>query len=322
MNLPPAFLRAIRAVFGERGNDWLSQLPSLIAEASLRWGLRDAQPVPNLSYNFVAFATRPSTSWRFQRHSAQDEVILKIGVPNRELTSEINALKYFDGEGACQLIDCDEEKGFLLIERLKPGTMLASLEDDDERTHIAMDVMARLWASGLDTSREDHAGLFDQKYLPSKFIQLKDWFDGLKEIRPAFNGGTGPIPEELLQRVESSLPDLFADDDVHLTHGDFHHYNILSSERGWLVIDPKGVIGPAGYEIGPLMLNPWIKPMDGIQFKVQAKRRVDIIRERTGWAREKIIGWALAHSVLSAYWDLELDPVYPIEAAKIFSTFK
>jgi len=39
-------------------------------------------------------------------------------------------------------------------------------------------------------------------------------------------------------------------------HGDFHHYNVLSSDRGWLAIDPKGMLGPAAYEVGPLLMNP------------------------------------------------------------------
>lgn len=301
MILPSDFIKTIQTEFGSNGREWLSRLPTLIEETSQRWNLTDVRPVPNLSYNFVAFAQQ-----------GESDVILKIGVPNRELTSEMAALKLFNGEGACRLLDCDEEKGFLLIERLKPGTMLSELEDDDERTHIAIDVMQNL------AFRRGEAIL----PLQDQFIKLSDWFGGLKEIRPRFNGGTGPIPKDLLERVESSLPELFADDDTRLIHGDFHHYNILFSERGWLAIDPKGVIGPAGYEIGPLMLNPWIKPMDGSRFKVQAMRRVDILRERMGWARGRILGWALAHSVLSAYWDLELDPGYPLEAARIFSEIK
>lgn len=298
MNLPNEFTRNILGAFGGKGRDWLSRLPELIDETSQRWNLSDVRQVPNLSYNFVAFAKQND-----------EDVILKIGVPNRELVSEMNALRFLNGDGTCQLLACDEEKGFLLLERLQPGMMLSELENDDERTHIAIDVMENL------------AFLRGEETLPlhNNFIQLTDWFDGLKEIRPMFDGGTGPIPEKLLERVEATLPGLFAEGDVRLLHGDFHHFNILSSERGWLAIDPKGVIGPAGYEIGPLMLNPWIKPMDRDRFKVQAKRRVDILRERLGWEREKTLGWALAHSILSAYWDLELDPEYAIEAARIFS---
>ncbi len=297
MNLPQPFLQNIHAAFGERGRGWLTRLPGLIEETSQRWNLVDIKAVPNLSYNFVAFAKRSG-----------EDVVIKIGVPNRELTSEMQALKFFDGAGACRLLDCDEEKGFLLIERLQPGMMLAEMQDDDHRTHITIDVMQGLWKPAPIESQ--------------RFIQLTDWFDELKQIRATFKGETGPFPEKIFERVESQLPELFADEEVRLMHGDFHHFNILLSERGWLIIDPKGVIGPAGYEIGPLMLNPWSKPMDRTRFKVQAERRVSILRERTGWAQEKIIGWALAHSVLSACWDLELDPDYPIEAASVFFEMK
>lgn len=296
MQLPDSFIHTIRTIFEKDGETFLAVLPSLIKETSQRWGLSDIQAAPNLSYNFVAFAKKD-----------KNDVILKLGVPNHEIISEMNTLKLFNGEGACRLLDCDEEKGMLLLERLQPGQMLADLQDDDERTHIAMDVMLKL-------TRPAPAN--------GQFLLLADWFTELKNLRPKFDGGTGPFPSEVFERVEALLPELFAEDDICLMHGDFHHYNILSSERGWLVIDPKGVIGPAGYEIGPLMVNPFGILMDRAQFQVQTKRRVSIIHERTGWAREKIINWALAHSVLSAYWDLELDPAETIEMAKIFSSIK
>ncbi|MBL8061985.1 MAG: phosphotransferase, partial [Anaerolineales bacterium] len=248
---------------------------------------------------------------------AEKDVILKIGVPNPELASEMNTLRLFNGEGACQLLGCDEEKGFLLIERLKPGTMLADLQDDDERTHIAIDVMQKIWrpvdSGSLPLAREQSPTLH-------RFIQLTDWFAELESIRPQFNGGTGPFPRKIFERVEAALPELFADDNVRLIHGDFHHFNILSSDRGWLVIDPKGVIGPVGYEIGPLMINPWGSLMDRISFKVQTERRVNILSERLGWEREKIIAWALAHSVLSAWWDYPSgDWKYSLGCAQAFS---
>jgi streptomycin 6-kinase len=318
MNLPPDFIKTIQNVFGADGREMLAHLPELIAEASVRWGLRDLQPVPNLSYNFVAFAKRePSPSGRGQGEGGN--VVLKIGVPRDELSSEMAALTLFNGEGACRLLEHDVEKGFFLLERLHPGTMLSELEDDDERTHIAIDVMQKLWRP---TPSQEQAPAFQE------FIQLSDWFDGLKRIRPHFGGETGIFPKELLERVEAYLPELFAEKHC-LIHGDFHHFNILKSERGWLAIDPKGVIGPVGYEIGPLMLNPWIKPMDGSRlalssiegFEVQAKRRVDILHERLSWERERILQWTLAHAVLSAWWDYEdgMDWEYSLACAGVFA---
>src|SRR6185295_2457495 len=107
-------------------------------------------------------------------------------------------------------------------------------------------------------------------------------------------------------RVEHSVKDFFAENHMPvLMHGDFHHYNILSSERGWLVIDPKGVIGPAGYEVGPLMINPWGAISDAHGFKARTVRRVSILSERLGWEPETVLGWALAHAVLSAWWCLD-----------------
>jgi len=143
--------------------------------------------------------------------------------------------------------------------------------------------------------------------LHQKFIQLTDWFlGGFERLRKMYNGGTGPLDEKLVERVESSVKDFFAENkDPVLMHGDFHHFNILSSERGWLVIDPKGVIGPAGYEVGPLMINPWSSFSEGVNYRLRVKRRIDILHEHLGFERERILEWSLAHAVLSSWWSIE-----------------
>ena len=307
MQLPDLFKDTIKNIHKEDGGKFLAVLPDLIKEVSRRWGISDVEPVPNLSFHFATFAKR-----------GNEDVVLKMGIPNPELTSEITTLKLFNGSGACKLLESDEERGFLLLERLKPGRMLAELEDDDERTIIAADVMQKIWRPLESGSMP---GAAEQAAQHQKFIQLSNWFNGLKKIRPHFNGGTGPFPKELLERVEAILPELFADKNIKLMHGDFHHFNILSSERGWLVIDPKGVIGPAGYETGPLMINPWNTFQDNISFQRRAKRRVSILAERLGWERDFILKWATAHAVLSAWWSIEdgMDERYSLRCAGIFS---
>ena len=135
---------------------------------------------------------------------------------------------------------------------------------------------------------------------------MVDWFDGLKKLRLMFNGRTGPLDEKLIERVENSVKDFFIENhNPVLMHGDFHHFNILSSERGWLVIDAKGIIGPAGYEVGPFMMNPWGSLLKSDQVKAVIKRRIDILHEQLGWERERIREWSLAHAVLSAWWSIE-----------------
>lgn len=296
MNLPSEFIANIEGGWGEAGRQFLADLPRLIDEASQRWGLMDVRPAPTLSFNFVAFAF----------HGDQ-QVVLKMGVPNDEMVSEMTALRLFNGEGACQILEYDEEKCWMVVERLKPGMMLVTLEDDETATHIAAQVMQRIWkpiealesTSLLAKNREQAPEL-------QKFIRLSDWFDGLKRLRAGFGGGTGPFNEKLVERVERAVNDFFVENHKPvLMHGDFHHFNILSSERGWLVIDPKGVIGPAGYEVGPFLLNPWgdfLKMDNHVQL---TKKRIDILHEHLGFERERIREWGVAHAVLSSWWSME-----------------
>jgi streptomycin 6-kinase len=292
MNLPAEFISTITNTFGEDGEELIHNLPTLIEDASDRWNLTDVRPVPMLSYNFVAFAKR-----------GRDHVVLKLGVPRDELTSEITALRLFNGEGACQLIDADEDKGFLLLERLTPGEMLATLKDDEEATHIAADVMKKIWRPLESIGSSSEPG---QARVLEQFIKLSDWFDGLKRLREMFDGGTGPLNGKLVERVEKSVSEFLVENHTPiLMHGDFHHYNILSSERGWLIIDPKGVIGPACYEVGPLLINPWGDLIKMKDVQQMTTRRIDILHEHLGFERERIHEWGLAHAVLSAWWSIE-----------------
>ena len=277
MDLPSNFLENARKYFGEEGEKWLSRLPALINDAVQRWDLSDVYQVGYLSINYVAYAKRGGK-----------DVVLKIGVPDREFISEMTALRIFDGDGAVRLLEADFQNYTFLMERLLPGKMLVSMEDDEQRTHIACDVMTHLW-----------------RHRPEgPLIKLSEWFDRLKGLRIRYKGGTGPFPRNLVERVESLIPELFATSSPPvLLHGDCHHFNILSSERGWLAIDPKGVIGPAGYEVGPLLINPWpdlMKAPDPVRI---TERRLAILSERLGLTCEHLRDWGLCHAVLSAWWD-------------------
>jgi streptomycin 6-kinase len=296
LNLPLEFISNIEGVFGGAGKQFLASLPVLIDQASQRWGLTDVQPSPTLSYNFVAFASR-----------GKEQVVLKLGVPNDEMKSEIAALRLFNGEGACRLIDYDEDKCWMLLERLKPGAMLVTLENDEEATHIAAELMQKIWRplESLE-SANSLAELQERVSTLQRFIKLTDWFDGLKKLRSRFSGGTGPFDQKLVERVEHSVKEFFIENHKPvLMHGDFHHFNILSSERGWLVIDPKGVIGPACYEVGPLLINPWDDLLKMPNYRQMTERRIDILHEHLGFERERIREWGLAHAILSAWWSIE-----------------
>ncbi len=280
MNLPGAFLRTIEQNFGQRGRDFLEALPDLVDEAARRWQLTDIEPVSNLSYNYVAFANRLG-----------EQVVLKIGVPDREVLSEMTSLRLFDGGAAVRLLEWDEEHFMFLLERLRPGEMLATVDDDRRATEIAADVMRTLW---------------HEPESEPQLIALTDWFDGFKRLRERFDGQTGPLALPLVERAEALSRELLTENHrPMLIHGDLHHFNILSSKRGWLAIDPKGVVGPAAYEVGPFLLNPWV--VSGLQPDTPrlSGERISILAERLGFERRRLLDWGIAFAVLSAWWNLE-----------------
>ena len=300
MKLPEEFRTRIVNTFPE-GASWIARLPDLVREAAARWHLQVDEAVPNLSYNYVAPALRVDGT----------DCILKIGVPNRELTSEISALQIYAGEGACCLYEADAARGMLLVERLHPGMMLHEYGTQAEQTELAAGLMKRLWKPAP---------------LAEDLLDLQGWFDGLKGLRRRFHGGTGPFPERLVGMVETLLPELQAEcRQPVLLHGDCHHFNILSSGRGWLVIDPKGVIGAAEYEPAPFLINPWdayLRLPNPVQV---AEERIRIFARVLERDARLIHAWAVCHCLLSAWWDLDdsgggID--YPLACAGILLQVK
>ena len=123
-----------------------------------------------------------------------------------------------------------------------------------------------------------------------------------------FGGRTGPFPAKTFALTEGLVHDLFAENRPQvLLHGDFHHFNILSSGGGWLVIDPKGVIGPAEYELGPLLMNPNNQLLEETEAIHRTQRRIATLSERLGFDPQRLRAWAICHSVLSAFWDMAED---------------
>lgn len=277
--------RNLLGLYGEAGAAWLEELPTLVAKLEGRWSLTALAPFENLSYNFVAAVRRPDGAG----------VILKIGVPNPELTTEIEALQLYDGRGCVKLLQVDRSRGALLLERLWPGTPLLQLcdENDEKATRIAAGVMRRLWRAAPPAA--------------DPFPTVARWAAGLGRMRHHFDGGTGPLPPALVEKAEALFAELLASmDEPVLLHGDLHHENILRSERdGWLAIDPKGVVGERAFEAGALLRNPlpWLLDQ-GDPGRVTA-RRVDILAEELNLDRGRLLAWALTGAVLSAWWCIE-----------------
>jgi len=284
MELPQDFGERITRVFPERAPAWFDALPALLAEYEQRWDLKLGPPF-ELSYSYVAPATRSDGS----------HAVFKAVVPNKEVLTEIAALRHYDGHGAVALLEADAERGVMLLERAEPGDMLLTVTDDDERTMIAADVMRSM----LQPAPDGHA-----------FRTIGYWAQAFERLRAKFDGGTGPLPAALVDWAEAVMAEAYQPSprDV-LLHGDLHHGNILRATRPgrepWLVIDPKGILGPPEYEPSQIFMNPWKKHIELVQLIGLIPRRLDILSEQLGFDRKRLAAWGFHKAMLSATWTVE-----------------
>lgn len=134
--------------------------------------------------------------------------------------------------------------------------------------------------------------------------------EAFRKLRDRYAGGTGPLPVDVVGRGEREHAELVASSAPPVVlHGDLHHDNVLRSGRGWLAIDPHGVLGEPAYEVGALLRNPiGVGARPGLRALLD--RRVAILAEAYGVDaygvdEERVRAWGRAHNVVSLLWSNE-----------------
>jgi streptomycin 6-kinase len=277
-SIPSGFARVTLDLFGSTGQAWLDHLPALVAECEHRWSIEVGPPF-SLSYNFVAPAVRADGS----------RLVLKLGVPNPELTSEIAAMQVYAGRGAPLLLESEPERGILLMERVEPGVLLSRLDDERQAVSIAAALMRQLWQPVA---------------VGGPFPTLARWTIGITKIRPRFDGGCGPFPERLVDRAIELRDELLASStEPVLLHADLHHENILSARRQpWLAIDPKGVVGDPAYEPSTYLYNRLPEAKTPGELKALLASRIDQFAGELELDKARLLAWGQVQCILSAWW--------------------
>jgi streptomycin 6-kinase len=83
-------------------------------------------------------------------------------------------------------------------------------------------------------------------------------------------------------------------------HGDLHHDNVLDGgPRGWLAIDPKGLIGERGFEYANLFRNPDIEIALA---PGRLRRQVGVVARQARLDPKRLLQWIFAYAALGAAW--------------------
>ncbi len=218
-----------------------------------------------------------------------NRVVLKISKTTSDEWNSGEVLRAFQGAGAVRVLESAD--GAVLLEQLDPATELVELVRegrDEEATAICAQVIGRL------ARHKPPAGC------PTIF----DWAREFDRYLDGHNDG--PIPAALVHEAHEAYGNLAASQkQVMLLHGDLHHYNILfDSNRGWVAIDPKGVVGELEYELGAIIRNPFELPEFYVSRTV-VERRLQQLTDALRLDYDRALHWTFAQAVLSAIWSLE-----------------
>jgi streptomycin 6-kinase len=186
----------------------------------------------------------------------------------------VRALEQWDGNGAVRVLVRD---GNAIVLERAGRTVRSSVAEDAAATQVLCEVAQRLHTHSPNS--------------PDGFPTLRTWFSSLfADTRPRFDQ-VRVIADRLLEHCTRPV----------LLHGDLHHANVLrSGDRGWLAIDPKGIVGAREFDYCNIFTN-WtsqeaIGHFDG---------RLDIVARVASIDRIELLHWVASWSALSGIWHLE-----------------
>jgi streptomycin 6-kinase len=232
-------------------------------------------------------------------------LMLKLADPDGDETGAPDWLRALDGRGAVRLVA--EDGPVILIERVTPtGPGLAAMAlggQDEAALGIMVDLTlgAQSALRGADLPRlipldrrVAFVGALDRAGLPGDLAAALAWAPGfLAEMTADRTGWTA-------------------------LHGDMHHLNALhDSDRGWLMIDPKGLLGPPPCDFANMLLNP--HPHAGLTHDpARMARQAGLVAERLGLRPAEMLAWVTVQGLLGAAWSAgDADWPYWLAGARV-----
>lgn len=196
-------------------------------------------------------------------------------------------LAAFGGGRFARILEC--VPGALLMERLEPGGALIDLVHegfDAEATHVIASIAAQTPV---------HAP-------PSTTPTAESWIESFER----YSSGDDPAIDRALVAVGTRCYEELCRTQTtrRLLHGDLQHYNVISSARGWVAIDPKGVLAEPAFEAGAFLRNPHGK-LDLMRDENIVKQRAGSFARPLGLDVERVLAWGFGQAVLSLIWARE-----------------
>ncbi len=235
--------------------------------------------------------TFSSRIWKVTRGGGSIAIVKDLK-PFDDVADELRGehfLAWRRGKGAVRLLGRDGYR--MLLEYAGDRLLSRHLVEhgDDSATAVAAEVLAELSAPSR------HPPPVDLQPLRERYVSL------FRKARTDRESGkqslyveAAAIAERLLGNPHETRP----------LHGDLHHDNILHGPRGWLAIDPKGVLGDPGFDAANMFYNPLDRD-DLCHDPRRIAHMADVFSSTLGQRPRAILDHAIAYGCLSAAWHHE-----------------
>lgn len=242
-----------------------------------RWGLTpDGQPLETHTSQLLPVVTKDG-----------QKAILKLTDDDSERNG-CELMVWWNGNGAAKVLA--HAAGAILLERATGAGSLADMSwsgNDAQACRIICHAASRLH---LPRNASTPA-----------LTPLLYWF---RDLAPAAkkHGGIlthcAEVANVLLSSPQNEV----------VLHGDLHHGNIIDfGTKGWLAIDPKGLVGERGFDYANIFTNPDLAdPTKPVAIEPERfAQRVNIVSEIARIERQRLLMWIIAWGGLSSAWFLQ-----------------
>ncbi|RWX00491.1 aminoglycoside phosphotransferase family protein [Flavobacterium cerinum] len=208
--------------------------------------------------------------------------MIKIPMEAEERKSSL-LMVWWDGNGAAKVLEYDDNA--LLLERISGDHIslvdMVKQNRDNEATCIICSVAKKLY-----TIKKEH---------PLGITTLETWFKDLWPAAVKYRG--------IIQECAVIARDILDNqNDTAVLHGDLHHQNVLySNTSGWVVIDPKCLIGERAFDYANIFCNP---DKETALAPGRFMERLQIVSKEADLDTKHLLRWIIAWCGLSAAWIL------------------
>ncbi|HEY6635709.1 MAG TPA: aminoglycoside phosphotransferase family protein [Acidimicrobiia bacterium] len=260
---------------------WLEEVDALVADLASEWEFTPRRVFPDASEALVLTVDLVGGT----------PAVLKLMIPRQgdHAENEISVLRLVDGDGCPRLLRWDVERGAMLLERL--GSPMSEMGlPIAKRQEILCAAARRIWRRVDDVS------------LPTGADRGRDLAESIQTRwerldRPLSSAAVDRALGAAERRIAAHEPATAV-----LVHGDVHQWNALESPRGFLLVDPDGLIAEPEYDLGILMRED---PLELIVDDPWSRARH--LAAATGCDAAAIWEWGLVERVATGLLLLEID---------------